>query len=304
MVPSDLPAVGFDLEILYAELQAHVEAERWIEGIAVCHRILDIEPGYRDVPQLLEMSRKQLALERERSRVSRDAWRGTLAPVMERTPPRPRRWRLVFLIVGLGALLLSAVLIVVVPRFQGSLPLLGGRPKPSATAESAEVPPAPVAVTDMLPYANSEGNFFLKVPKKWVVSESPTEGQPLSIVIITPEARDEPERITILFAPGGGQSAEQVWVSGLGFLQSVQDEETGDWLLGEAFSTSIGGYHARRIPFRYTHITSEIEWQGLITGVALGSTNYVLIAEAPMSRWPWVWSFFEQILNSIQFQKR
>lgn len=302
MVPSDLPAVGFDLEILYAELQAHVEAERWIEGIAVCHRILGIEPGYRDVPQLLEVSRKQLALERERSRMARDAWRGTLAPVMERTPPRPRRWRLVFLIVGLGALLLSAVLIVAGPRLKGQLLLLRGRPEPSATAESAEVPSAPAAVTDMLPYANSEGNFFLKVPKEWVVSESPTEGQPLRIVIITPEARDEPERITIVFAPGTGQSAEQVWISGLGFLQSVQDEDTEDWLLGEAFSTSIGGYHARQIPFRYTHIRSESEWQGLITGVALGSTNYVLIAEAPISRWRWAWSFFEQILNSIQFQ--
>ena len=91
MEPSDLPAEGFDLETLYAELQSHLEAERWIEGIAVCHRILGIEPGYRDVLQLLEMSRTQLALEREQSRMARDAWRGSLAPVMERTRPRPRR---------------------------------------------------------------------------------------------------------------------------------------------------------------------------------------------------------------------
>jgi len=302
MVPSDLPGEGFDLESLYAELQAHLEAERWIEGIAICHRILGIEPGYRDVAQLLEGSRKQLALERERSRIATETWRGTMAPVMERTPPRPRRWRLAFLIVGLSALLLSAVVIVVLPRFRGQLPLVGGRSQPSATEESAEALPEPVAVTDMLPYANSEGKFLLKVPKEWVVSESPTDGQSLRIVIITPEARDEPERISIIFVPGSGQSAEQVWISGLGFLQSVQEEDTEDWLLGEAFSTSIGGYHARQIPFRYTHIRSESEWQGLITGVARGSTNYVLIAEAPISRWPWAWSFFEQILSSVQFQ--
>jgi hypothetical protein len=159
-----------------------------------------------------------------------------------------------------------------------------------------------MAATDMQFYTNSEGQFLLKYPQGWLVQESPSEGQPVRIVIITPEARDEPERITIVFAPGSGQSAEQVWVSGLGFIQSVHDEDAEDWLLGEAFSISIGGYHARQIPFRYTHVRSEIDWQGLITGVRYDSMNYAVIAEAPASRWPWAWSFFEQILSSIQFQ--
>jgi len=154
----------------------------------------------------------------------------------------------------------------------------------------------------MQPYTNREGQFLLQYPQGWVVKESPSEGQPLRILIITPEARDEPERITILFAPGSGQSAEQVWISGLGFVQSVQDEDAEDWLLGEAFSTSIGGYHARQIPFRYRHVRSETDWQGLIAGLVYDSMNYALIAEAPVSRWPWAWPFFEGILDSIQFQ--
>jgi hypothetical protein len=302
MSHSESPAEGFDPETWYTQLQVHVETERWIEAIAICYRILNVEPDYRDVPQLLERARKQLALEREQSRIAKEAWRGTLTPVMERTPPRPRRWRLVFLIVGLGALLLSAVLIVVVPRFQGQLPGLRGRPEPRATAGSAEIPRAPMAVTEMQSYINSEGRFLLKYPQAWGVKESPSEGQPLRIVIITPEARDEPERITIIFAPGSGQSAEQVWISGLGFIQSVQDEDTEDWLLGEAFSASVGGYHARQVPFRYTHAPSETDWQGLIAGVVYDSVNYALIAEAPLSRWSWSWPVFEQVLNSIQFQ--
>jgi len=121
-------------------------------------------------------------------------------------------------------------------------------------------------------------------------------------VIITPQARDQPERVTIFFAPGSGQSAEQVWISFLGFMQSIQDEDVEDWLLGEATSTSIGGYHARQIPFRYRHVKSETEWQGLIAGLVHDSMNYAFTAEAPRARWPWAWPLFEQIFDSIQFQ--
>ena len=150
-------------------------------------------------------------------------------------------------------------------------------------------------------YTNEEGQFHLKYPEGWVVQESPAEGQSLRIVMITPEAGDEPERITIVFGPGRGQSAEQVWVTGLCFIQSVHGDEVEDWYLGEAYSMSIGGHHARQIPFRFTHARSESDWQGLVTGVVYDSTNYAVIAEAPASRWMWAWYFFERILDSIQF---
>ena len=91
MAPSESPVEGFDLETLYGELQAPLEAARWIEAIAVCHRTLNMEPDYRDVPQLLEREREQPALDRERSRMAKEAGRGTLAPVMARAQPRGRR---------------------------------------------------------------------------------------------------------------------------------------------------------------------------------------------------------------------
>ena len=93
-----------------------------------------------------------------------------------------------------------------------------------------------------------------------------------------------------------------MWVSVLGLIQAMQDEETEDWLLGEATSTVIGGYHARQIPFRYSHLGSESEWRGLIMGTVYDSMNYALISEAPMSRWSKAWPLFEQIIESIQFQ--
>ena len=101
MLPSESLAEGFDLETAYAQLQAHIEAERWIEAIAVCHRILNRQPGYCDVPQLLDGARRQLGSERERSRMAREAWRGTLAPVMDGAQPRRRRPKLALLIGGL-----------------------------------------------------------------------------------------------------------------------------------------------------------------------------------------------------------
>ena len=302
MPPSESLAEGFDLETAYAQLQAHIEAERWIEAIAVCHRILNRQPGYCDVPQLLDGARRQLGSERERSRMAREAWRGTLAPVMDGAQPRRRRPKLALLIGGLAVCLVSAALIVVIPRLWGPLTGVRTTREPAALVESAETPSAPLAVTEMRSFVSSEGQLLLRYPEGWMVNESPSESRPLRIIIITPEARDEPERITIVFAPASGQSAEQVWISGLGFIQSVQDEETEDWLLGEAFSTSVGGYHARQIPFRYTHLPSDTAWQGLITGVVHDSLQYAFIAEAPTSRWSWAWPFFDQVLNSIQFQ--
>lgn len=302
MTPSGSIPERFDLEALYAQLQVHLEAERWIDAIAICYRILNIEPGYRDVPLLLEGTRKQLALERERSRMAKEVWRGTLAPVMERTQPGRRHWLPMFLILGLGVCLLGAVLALFILRSQGRLPPTRARPEAAATVRSVQTPSAAMAVTDMQSYVNSEGQFLLKYPQGWVIKESPSEGQSLRIVIITPEARDQPERVTIFFAPGSGQNAEQVWISVLGFMQAMQDEEAEDWLLGEATSTSIGGYHARQIPFRYRYIESGTEWQGLIVGLVHDSMNYAFIAEAPTVRWLWAWSFFEPILNSIQFQ--
>ena len=206
-----------------------------------------------------------------------------------------------FLIVGLGALLFS-VLWVVMPGFQGQLPIMRARPEPEATARPAQAPRAPMAATDVQYYSSSEGRFLLKYPHDWLIEESPSGDRPLRIVLITPEARHEPERVTIFFGPGSGQSAEQVWISVLSFMQAMQDEDTEDWLLGEAISTSIGGYHARQIPFRYTHVKSQSEWQGLITGLVHDSMNYAMIAEAPISRWPRVWPLFEQIYISVQFQ--
>jgi hypothetical protein len=298
---AEAPADVAALEELYAELQAHLGAERWIESIAVCYRILGVEPGYRDVPQLLERSRHQLALERERSRTATEAWRGAVVPAMRSSQPGPGRWRVAFF-AALGILLLVAALIVLVPRLREQPLMLGRRSEPRSAAKSAEIPSAPVSTADMLYYASDEGRFLLKYPQGWVVQESPSEGQSVRIVIITPEARDEPERITVVFARGGGQSPEQVWVSGLGFMQSVHNEDAEDWLLGEAYSITTGGHHARQIPFRYTHVKSGTEWQGLVTGVVHDSMNYALVAEAPTSRWPWAWSFFEPILGSIQFQ--
>lgn len=113
-----------------------------------------------------------------------------------------------------------------------------------------------------------------------MVRESPSEGQALRVVVITPQARDEPERITIIFGPGGIQSAEQVWISVLGFMQAMHNQDAEDWLLGEAGSTSIGGYHARQIPFRYAHVESETHWQGLVAGLVRDSMNYAFVTEA------------------------
>ena len=106
----------------------------------------------------------------------------------------------------------------------------------------------------------------------------------------------------LFFAPDSEGSAEQVWISVLGFVQAMQDEDVESWLLGEATSTSIGGYHARQIPFRYRHIKTETDWQGLIAGLVYDSMNYAVIAEAPTARWPWAWPLFEQVFDSIQFQ--
>jgi len=39
MAPSESTPEELDLEGLYAQLQAHLEAERWIEAIAACYRI-------------------------------------------------------------------------------------------------------------------------------------------------------------------------------------------------------------------------------------------------------------------------
>lgn len=300
-MPSEPRERGSESEDLYVELQAHLEDGRWIESITLCHRILDAEPGYRDVAQILETCRHQLASEREQSRTARDTWRGAMAPVLKHEQPRSRRWLWV-LLAGFGALLLGAVVIAALSRFREQLPLFGRRSEPSGITGPAEIPPVSVPVTGAQFYTNEEGRFLLKYPEGWVVQESPAEGRSLRIVMITPQAGDEPERITIVFGPGSGQSAEQVWVTGLGFIQSVHGDKVEDWYLGEAFSMSVGGHHARQIPFRYTHIRSENDWQGLVTGVVYDSMNYAVIAEAPASRWPWAWSFFEGIMDSMQFR--
>ena len=196
MVPlSESLLEGFDPNTLYVRLQAHLEAGHWIEAIAVCYRILNVEPDYRDVSQLLERAREQLALEREQSRRAKEAWRGILAPVTERTQPRRRRWLLVLFILGLGTCLLAVVLAVVILLFRRQLSVVRAPLGPG----TAQTPWAPMAVADMQSYTNSEGRFLLKYPQGWVIKESPSEGQPLRIVLITPEARDQPERVTILF---------------------------------------------------------------------------------------------------------
>jgi len=164
MARSESPTEGLDLEGPYGQLQAHLEAEPWIEAIAVCYRILDVEPDYRDVSQLLARAREQLALEREQSRIAKEAWRGAQAPVTERTRPR-RRWFLVLLIFGLGACLFSAALTVVILRSQGRLPAMQARPEPGATARPVQGPSAPMAIADMQLYTNSEGRFLLKYPQ-------------------------------------------------------------------------------------------------------------------------------------------
>ena len=298
MALSEPPTEGLDLEALYTQLQAHLEAEQWVEAIAACYRILNTESDYRDVSQLLERARKQLAFDREQSRGAREAWHSTLTPAREATHPRRRRWLSLLLILGVSVGLVGVVLAIVIfiPRGQKHVPVEG------TGSESVQPPSASMAVTDMQYYVNSEGHFLLKYPEDWTIEESPAEEQSLRVVIITPEARDQPERITILFAQGSGQGAEQVWVSVLGLIQAMQDEETEDWLLGEATSTVIGGYHARQMPFRYSHLKSESEWRGLIMGMVYDSMNYALISEAPMSRWSKAWPLFEQILDSIQFQ--
>lgn len=301
MALSESTSEELNLEDLYAQLQAHLEAERWIEAIATCYRILHAQPNYRDVPQLLERARKQLAIEREQSRRAREMWRSTWAPMAERAQPQRGRW-LLALLIGLGLCALSVVLALALPRLREQLPIMGAQPRVSATPSAIQTPWAPTATAGMQPYVSSEGHFFLKYPQDWMVKESPSEGRPLRIVILTPKAMDQPERLSIFFAPGSGQTPEQIWISILGFMQAVREEDVEDWRLGEATSTSIGGYHARQIPFHYRHVESEVEWRGLIVGVVYDSMNYAFVAEAPGVRWLWAWPIFEQILDSVQFQ--
>jgi len=290
----------FDLESAYAQLQAHLEAEHWVESIAACYRILNVEPTYRDVSALLERARKQLALERERTKSATEAWRGTLAPVMGRSQSRPNRWLLALLVLGLTGCSLSVVAALFLPSFREQLPIIKVGSEPGVTATPAQLPSAPTPGGTQA-YVSTEGRFFLQYPQGWMVRESPSEGQSLRAVIITPEAIDEPERITIIFGPGGGQSAEQVWITVLGFMQAMHDEDAEDWLLGEAVSTSIGGYHARQIPFHYRDVKSETDWQGLIAGLVRDSVNYAFVTEAPVARWQWAWPLFQPMLNSVQF---
>ncbi|MEA3408083.1 MAG: hypothetical protein U9R48_08395 [Chloroflexota bacterium] len=301
MAPPTSPDEERHLEDLYTELQAHMEAEHWIEAVALCYRILHVEPDYQDVPQLLERARERLAGEREHPMRVQEPQRGAWNRAVGGERPRRRRW-LSMLLVLLGIALLGGLVAVAVPRFRSRLPLMGARTAPMATAAPTLMPPTPVVTAGRRSYTSSEGDFSLTYPQDWMLRESPAEGQPLRIVIITPQARDEPERITIFFASGGGQSAEQVWVSALGFVQAMHDEDAEDWWLGEAASTSIGGYHARQVPFRYRHIASEAEWRGLIVGLVQNSMNYAFIAEAPTGRWLGVWPSFEGILSSVQFR--
>jgi len=301
MVPSESPAESSDLEALYTQVREHLKAERWIEAIATSYRILHREPGYRDVPQLLEKARKQLAFEGERYRKAGEVWRSAVTPAVEKRQPRRRRW-LPFAVLALGLVVVGVALAVAIPHFRRPGRGAEVSSESDAGAVSAPSASASAATVEMQYYVNAEGRFLLKYPRGWLVEESPAEGQPLRIVLITPEARDKPERVTIFFAPGEGQSAEQVWISVLGLIQAMQDEDTEDWLLGEAISTSVSGYHARQMPFRYTHVRSGTSWRGLIIGVVYDSMNYALVAEAPTTHWPLVWPLFEQILGSVQFQ--
>jgi hypothetical protein len=292
---SDSTAKGS--EALYAQLQADLAAKRWIEAVATCYRILHAEPDYRDVSQLLEEARKQLALDREPSRIAGETRRRTAMPAVARPRPGRRRWPSWLLIPGLAIIMAGVALAAVLMHPWRSLQGTMAGP----TVDSATMSPQ-TTTAGMTYYVNSDGRFLLKYPEGWVTEESPPEGQSLRIVFIIPETKAQPARIAIFFAPGGGQSADQVWISVLGLVQATQDENTEDWLLGEATSTSIGGYHARQMPFRYRHTPSEVDWRGLIVGLAYNSTNYAFVVEAPAAHWPQAWPLFEEVLNSIQFQ--
>lgn len=295
-----------DLESLYEELQDHLATEQWIEAIAIAYRILALEPSYRDVEELLDRAKQGLGAAEER----RGAGMAGAPPLAVEVEAPVRRWRWLPWLVALGGagVVMLGLLVagyfglralgliepgLLIPKEQEGTPTVTAQASPEVGI--TEEPTSPPKVET---YVGDRGHFSIRYPAEWAVSESDA---PLNAIVFTEPWEENVTVFMVVFGPGGGESAEQVWHDVLTIMQLAFREERSNWWISEAESTQADGEHARKVRFTYTQIEDQLLRRGYAIGFVHGGINYALIGEAAREDWEEKSPLLESMIESFRF---